>query len=66
MVPGGLKYDSEFRVSKTRPWDLKYESLKFENGRADVAATLRGGKGTVDRDTVASNCSTVNCLSNFV
>ena len=26
---------------------------------------LRGGRGTVDWDAVASNCSTGNCLSNF-
>ena len=30
-----------------------------------IAPRLRGEEGTADRDTVASNCSTGNCLSNF-
>ena len=30
-----------------------------------VSVLFLKGEGTVDRDTVASNCSTVDCLSDF-
>ena len=34
-------------------------------GGPPFVALLRGGEGTVDWDTLASNCSTWNCLCNF-
>ena len=35
-----------------------------ELGEAALVGLLRGGQGTADRDTVASNCPIENCLSN--
>ena len=34
VFPGGLKRDSMCFCSKPRPWNLKYENVKYENGRS--------------------------------
>ena len=47
---------------------LNRKTLNRWTGRSLVSRTrlrLRGGEYTADRDTVASNRSTGNCLSNF-
>ena len=63
MLKHRIPYTGAYALSS---YAITYVALSEKLSLAFPAETLlRGGEGTVDWDTVASNCSTGNRLSNF-
>ena len=38
MVPRGVNYDVGVCYSKARPWNLKYENIRYEDGRKSLGS----------------------------